>query len=134
LGDTTGGVPRDPKDVSDFMADVLIDTQVTGGCFLPALAQLRCREVRVPREASLAIGVIITGPISVEISDECNRDLDEVAGAMDAYRVLEVGFFLSPEIPHLSDNRLRRASTPPATIRLVELPRRSNGETGIENP
>ena len=25
MGDTTAGVPRDPKDVSDFMADVLID-------------------------------------------------------------------------------------------------------------
>jgi hypothetical protein len=29
------------------------------------------------------------------------------------YRVLEVGFFLSREIPHLSNNSLRRASTPP---------------------
>jgi hypothetical protein len=49
------------------------------------------------------------------------------------YRVLEVGFFLSREILGLSDNRLRRDSTPPATIRLLESQRRSNGETGIEN-
>jgi hypothetical protein len=50
------------------------------------------------------------------------------------YRVLEMGFFICCEIPGLSDNRLRYASTAPATIRLLELPRRSNGETGIENP
>jgi hypothetical protein len=46
----------------------------------------------------------------------------------------EWAFFLSSEIADLSDNRLHRASPLPATIRLLELPRRSNGETGIENP
>ncbi len=64
----------------------------------------------------------------------CNRDLDEVAGATDAIACSKlVGFFLSCEIPDLSDNTLHRASPPPTTIRLLELPRRSNGETGIEN-
>jgi hypothetical protein len=30
MGDTTAGVPRDPKDVGDFMADVLIDAMAGG--------------------------------------------------------------------------------------------------------
>jgi hypothetical protein len=63
------------------------------------------------------------------------RDLDEVAGATDAIACSQlVGSFLGCEIPDLNDDRLHRASPLPATIRFLELPRRSNGETGIENP
>jgi len=58
-------------------------------------------------------------------------DLDEVAGATDAIAWSRDGYFLSYK---MSDSRARCAGLRFSTIRLLGLPRRSNGETTIENP
>jgi hypothetical protein len=62
-------------------------------------------------------------------------DLDEVAGATDAIACF-MGrlFFSATRFAVLSDHRPRCAALRFSTIRLLGLPRRSNGETAIENP
>jgi hypothetical protein len=72
--------------------------------------------------------------ISTNYGCECNRDLDEVAGAADAIACSYRSYFLRCNSRLLGDNRLAVLPMSFSSIRLLPLLRRSNGETAIEYP
>jgi hypothetical protein len=63
-------------------------------------------KICLPSQVSLSLGRFV---FASDRLNECNRDLDEAAGAADATACSRDGYFLIYKICVLSDNRLRCA-------------------------